>query len=90
VVKPHDEWNKTRIVVSGNRVEHWLNGRKVVAYELKSEEWKTKVTASKFNDLQGLWHGRAGLIGIQATTTALSRSGTRGSASCVRRPQRYF
>jgi len=65
VVKPHDEWNKTRIVVNGNRVEHWLNGRKVVAYELKSEEWKTKVTASKFNDYKGYGMAARGLIGIQ-------------------------
>jgi len=30
VVLPFDHWNKTRIVVRGTHVEHWLNGRKVV------------------------------------------------------------
>ena len=40
VVLPFDHWNKTRIVVKGNHVEHWLNGRKVVEYELKSADWK--------------------------------------------------
>jgi len=53
VVKPHDEWNKTRIVVSGNRVEHWLNGARWSPMSSRAREWKTKVTASKFNDYKG-------------------------------------
>src|SRR3954470_19683300 len=50
VVKPADEWNTTRIVVNGAHVEHWLNGQKVVDYELWSPDWKAKVAASKFKD----------------------------------------
>ena len=65
VVKPHDQWNKTRIVLKGNHVEHWLNGRKVVVYELQSEDWKSKVAASKFNRYQGYGMAARGLIGIQ-------------------------
>src|SRR5213595_2547827 len=48
VVLPFDHWNKTRIVVRGTHVEHWLNGRKVVEYELRSADWKSRVAASKF------------------------------------------
>src|SRR2546430_13159831 len=40
VVLPFDHWNRTRIVVRGTHVEHWLNGRKVVEYELRSADWK--------------------------------------------------
>ncbi len=58
-------WNSTRIVIRGSHVEHWLNGQKVVDYELGSPEWAAKVKASKF----GAWpnYGRAsqGYIGIQ-------------------------
>jgi hypothetical protein len=49
VVKPAGEWNTARIVVNGAHVEHWLNGRKVVDYELWSPDWEAKVKASKFS-----------------------------------------
>jgi hypothetical protein len=50
IVKPANEWNSSRIVVNGNHVEHWLNGQKVVEYELGSADWQAKVKASKFKD----------------------------------------
>lgn len=31
-----EQWNRGRIVVQGNHVEHWLNGAKVVEFELGS------------------------------------------------------
>jgi hypothetical protein len=34
------EWNEGRIVVRGLRGEHWLNGVRVVEYEMKAEEKK--------------------------------------------------
>jgi len=39
-LKPIGEWNEGRIVVNGGKVEHWLNGEVVVAYDLYSEEFK--------------------------------------------------
>jgi hypothetical protein len=48
VVAPVGEWNEGRIVVRNGRVEHWLNGKKVVECELGSADWKAKVAASKF------------------------------------------
>jgi hypothetical protein len=42
------EWNSGRILVKGNHVEHWLNGVKVVEYELGSDELKKQVETSKF------------------------------------------
>ncbi|HNX36473.1 MAG TPA: DUF1080 domain-containing protein [Kiritimatiellia bacterium] len=47
-LKPAGEWNMSRILVQGNHVEHWLNGRKVLAYELGSETVKAGVADSKF------------------------------------------
>jgi hypothetical protein len=46
--KPPGEWNEARIVVNGAHVEHWLNGVKIVEYELWSDDWKARVAASKF------------------------------------------
>lgn len=48
VVKPAGEWNSVRLVVKGNHVEHWLNGRKIVDYTLHSADWKARVAKSKF------------------------------------------
>jgi hypothetical protein len=45
---PPGQWNSSRIVVRGNHVEHYLNGQKVVEAEIDSEDWKTRVAASKF------------------------------------------
>ena len=49
-MKPANEWNTTRIVVRGAHVEHWLNGKKLVEYELWSPDWQAKVKASKFSE----------------------------------------
>lgn len=48
VSKPAGSWNQSRIVVDGKHVEHWLNGEKVVEYELESPEWTELVKKSKF------------------------------------------
>jgi hypothetical protein len=65
VVKPFGEWNTTRIVVSGNHVEHWLNGQKVVVSDLGSADWKAKVAASKFAAYPNYGLAKRGFIGIQ-------------------------
>lgn len=65
VVRPAGEWNQTRIVVRGNRVEHWLNGQKVVEYELGSADWKAKVAASKFAAWKTYGTATEGYLGLQ-------------------------
>ena len=65
VVKPFGKWNKTRIVIKGGHVEHWLNGSKVVEYDLGSPEWKAKVAASKFSQYPNYGLAKTGFIGIQ-------------------------
>ena len=47
-VKPAGEWNKGRIVVNNNHVEHFLNGKKVADYEYGTANWKAMVAKSKF------------------------------------------
>jgi hypothetical protein len=50
-IKPAGEWNTTRIVVRGQTVEHWLNGKKVLQYELGSPALKAAVAKSKFKGI---------------------------------------
>ncbi|HEX6132642.1 MAG TPA: DUF1080 domain-containing protein [Longimicrobiales bacterium] len=65
VVRPAGEWNAVRILVNGNHVEHWLNGQKVVEYELGSDDWKQRVAASKFNEWPTYGKAERGHIGLQ-------------------------
>ena len=65
VVKPAGQWNQARLVVNGNHVEHWLNGVKVVEYELLSPDWEAKVKASKFADHPKYGRNAEGYIGLQ-------------------------
>ena len=65
IAKPAGEWNAARIVARGNHVEHWLNGMKVVDYELGSPDWSAKVQASKFKDWPGYGKSARGYIGLQ-------------------------
>ena len=53
VLRPVGEFNLSRILVEGNHVEHWLNGAKVLEYELESEALKTAIVKSKFKDVAG-------------------------------------
>jgi hypothetical protein len=48
VTAPVGFFNQVRIVCNGAHVEHWLNGVKIVEYELWSDEWKELVAGSKF------------------------------------------
>ena len=51
-VRSQGEWNQVRIIKNQGKVEHWLNGEKVVEYDLNSEEWADMFVKSKFSDKQ--------------------------------------
>ena len=65
VVKPAGEWNAVRIVVRGNHVEHWLNGTKVLDYELGSPDILAAVQDSKFKTNAGFGTKKPGHILLQ-------------------------
>ncbi len=62
---PAGEWNHARIVKNGNRIEHWLNGSKVVEYELHSDEWNKNKMAEKFKDDAAYGAAEKGYITFQ-------------------------
>jgi hypothetical protein len=64
-VHPTGEWNSGRIVVQGDRVEHWLNGRMTVSYELYSDDWEARVAASKFGPEEHYARAASGSIALQ-------------------------
>ena len=63
--RPVGEWNTVRLVVNGNHVEHWLNGAKVVEYELGSPAWRALVAKSKFAEHADYGRAERGHIGLQ-------------------------
>ena len=65
IVKPAGEWNSTRIVVRGAHVEHWLNGKKLLEFDLRSPDWQARVAKSKFAEWKDYGRAHSGYIGIQ-------------------------
>jgi hypothetical protein len=59
-LKPPGEWNHSRLVVHRDRVEHWLNGTWVLAYDLGSPRVLEGVARSKFREVDGFGRHRRG------------------------------
>ncbi|SHG22642.1 protein of unknown function [Microbulbifer donghaiensis] len=64
-VRPTGEFNSTKIRVEDGRVEHWLNGRMIVSYQLWSEDWRARLADSKFSDYQQFARTERGHIALQ-------------------------
>ena len=52
-LKVPGEWNHSAIKVAGKKVEHWLNGTKILTYELGSKRVLNNVAKSKFKKFEG-------------------------------------
>ncbi len=65
VLKPVGEFNSSRIKVVDAHVEHWLNGKKILEYELWSDDWKTRVQKGKWKDMPGYGLAKSGHIALQ-------------------------
>ena len=65
VVNPVGEFNKVRIKVKDNYVEHWLNGTKVVEYIYQSDHMKELIAKSKFKNMPLFAKAKEGRIGLQ-------------------------
>jgi hypothetical protein len=50
-IRPAGEFNQSRIIVNGRTVEHWLNGTRVLRYELGSPALAAAVDDSKFKGI---------------------------------------
>lgn len=59
------EWNSTRIKIEDKKVEHWLNGEKVVEYVWGSDEIKALIADSKFKKWERFMKEDTGHIAFQ-------------------------
>lgn len=59
------KWNRAKVVVNGNHVEHWLNHNKVVEYDRGSQAFKALIAASKFHETPDFGQASSGHILLQ-------------------------
>jgi hypothetical protein len=64
-MKPAGELNTSRVVVNGTSVEHFLNGKSVLKYELDSPALKAAIAESKFKDVARFGKPQNGHILLQ-------------------------
>lgn len=64
-LKPVGEFNNSKIRVENGHVIHWLNGAKVLEYDLWTDEWKEKVQQSKWKDYPAYGLAKKGHISLQ-------------------------
>lgn len=65
VLMPVGDWNSSKIIFKSGRVEHWLNGKRIVKYKAWSADWKKRKAASKWKDFPDYGQSAVGNIGLQ-------------------------
>lgn len=64
-LRPVGEWNQSRVVFRGNHGEHWLNGQKIVEFELGTAPMDSLLAKSKYRTIPGFANRRRGHIVLQ-------------------------
>jgi hypothetical protein len=64
-VHPVGEWNQSKLVFKGNHGEHWLNGEKLLEFELGSARMDSGMAKSKFRSLPWFGERRRGHLILQ-------------------------
>lgn len=70
ILKRVGEYNSARIVWRGGRGEHWLNGVKILEFDLNSADFATRLAKSKYASIAGFADQRRGHIVLQDHTDA--------------------
>ena len=88
LARPAGEWNTARIVARRGRVEHWLNGVKVLAYERSGDSFRQASESSKYRKFAGFGQARDGHIllqdhgdGVQFRNVKIRPAPTAGTAA---------
>jgi hypothetical protein len=64
-LRPVGEYNQARLVVKNGHVEHWLNGKKVLEYDLASDNLASLIAQSKFKNFHQFARMSEGHIALQ-------------------------
>jgi hypothetical protein len=67
--RPAGQINQSKIVVNGSRIEHWLNGTRVVAVDTASEEFRSAASKAPGRTRRALeFLSQEGPIAVQSHT----------------------
>lgn len=64
-LNPVGEWNSSRIMFTPEKVEHWLNGKKILEFVPWSEDWQTKKNSGKWDNAPDYAKYKTGFIALQ-------------------------
>jgi Domain of Unknown Function (DUF1080) len=64
-LKPVGEWNVSKIVYRGTHGEHWLNGARIVEFDLDTPRMDSLLAKSKYRNIQDFAQRRAGHLVLQ-------------------------
>ena len=64
-LRPVGQWNQARIVFRGGHGEHWLNGAKIVEFDLGTARLDAALAASKYRAIPGFATRRRGHVVLQ-------------------------
>lgn len=62
---PPGDWNRSKIIVKGSKIEHYLNGRLVLMADTSNADWAEMKKASKFAKIDGFAEAGPGRILLQ-------------------------
>src|SRR5690606_25572304 len=62
---PLGEWNHSKLVVNEGAVQHWLNGDKILEFQIGSEDWNRRKAAGKWKDYPDYGTASDGHIALQ-------------------------
>ncbi|NKI31048.1 3-keto-disaccharide hydrolase [Croceivirga thetidis] len=64
-LNPVGEWNSSKIVFTPEKVEHWLNGKKLLEFVPWSEDWQAKKNSGKWDNAPDYAKYKTGYIALQ-------------------------
>ena len=65
VLYPVGEWNSSKIIYTPEKVEYWLNGKKMLSFVPYSDDWHARRKALKWKDFPNYGKFKTGYIGLQ-------------------------
>lgn len=65
VLYPAGEWNTTKIVVSPEATEHWLNGKKLLSFKPYTDDWYERKNSGKWENAPDYGKFKTGYIAFQ-------------------------
>jgi 3-keto-disaccharide hydrolase len=69
LLMPTGQWNQSRLLIQNNHVEHWMNGRLLLTYELNSPAFNALVASSpNFSPYAQFGRAKTGYIAFQNWT----------------------